>query len=306
MVWLRCRAWYRELDPLTALGIATASMCGCQAERQLGEIDDTTETAGSPETDTAAGSDTMSTAASADGTDTTGTEDDDVTCAEWSPPPLDCEAPASASFQVSLEADGPQWLPELDSEACTVESVQSISANTDRVTLVCDETHVIEITTSEPQLELPIAAGQDVLFSSVTEAFSYALDGVGSFVIRSTEGALLMSRINELDLTPDLSVDPVVFTPIPSGCEPFDGGAAICDQEGHVILLQRIAVEFGNGIAPITVFPGHHAVVQAGDGEADVIVNRATQYACWDETCAGDDAGPFQRLDLLISVRPPR
>jgi hypothetical protein len=65
----------------------------------------------------------------------------------------------------------------------------------------------------------------------------------------------------------------------------------------------RIAVEFGNGIAPTTVFPGHHAVVQAGDGQADVIVNRAIQYVCWDETCAGDDSGPFERLDLLIVGR---
>jgi hypothetical protein len=306
---------------LICLG-AALSMTGCLVDKQLGDVDTDTDASGTTGTDTATspgsasnstsngsvstsdGPNTSTTAGSpgTDGTDATGTAGEPSECAQWSPPPFDCEEAGPASVSVYMEGGGFGTLPNLDDEPCTVQSVQSTDPTTDLVTLACNDTYAFEITTSDPHLDLPISGGENVLVTAV-ESFENAITGLSSFVIRTPEGDLLIARINELDLTPDISVDPVVFNATPSGCPGFDG-AVLCDDADEAILVQRIAVEFGNGIAPTVVFPGHHAMVQAGDGEAAVIVNWAGQIVCWDETCAGDDAGPFDQLDLII-VAPP-
>lgn len=223
-------------------------------------------------------------------------------CIEWTPPPIECELPGAATVDVQGDS-----LESMIDEACTIDAVQSVDTSTDAVTIDCaGEVYTLQIATDNPHLTLPFSVGQDVLVSGAQRSVD-PLMGVRSFTIRATTGELLLAwlnqiAVNEAPYEPDVDIAPVVFNPAASGCQPADV-AQDCEADS-VLMVQRVMLEFGNGIVPIVVFDGNQAIVPTDDADMSVIVASARRIVCWDPDCAIDDSGPFDETRLLLVALP--
>jgi hypothetical protein len=158
----------------------------------------------------------------------------------------------------------------------------------------------LEITTS-PHLDLPLGGVVDVVVTAGPSPEPPAF-GQPSFSISSSGGQLLVAYVNELDHAPAVPTEPIVFTVTPSGCPGVDM-AVICDAGGS-LLVQRRAVEFGNGVVPIVLFDGNHGIVPGNADDYSVIVGEAAAITCWDDDCAADDSGPSDRLEMFAVLLP--
>ena len=260
-----------------------------------------TPSTGTPDTDVAeVGPSTMS-STSPSGSESIGTGPVAM-CGEWTPPPFDCELPGEATVDVQGDS-----LPTMVDELCTIAAVQNIDATTDAVTIDCaGDTYEVQIATSNPHLDLPFSTDQEVLVSGAPRP-SDALPGVRSFTIRATTGELLLAWLNQFaydedTYEPDVDIEPVVFNPAMSGCPAADEGE-LCEADG-ALMVQRVMLEFGNGIVPIVVFDGNQAIVPADTLDMSVIVAAARQIVCWDDDCAADDSGPYDETRLLLVALP--
>jgi hypothetical protein len=262
-----------------------------------------TPSTGTPDTDVAeVGPITMSSTSPSDsGSESIGTGPVAM-CTDWTPPPIECVLPGEATANVDGDS-----LPTMVDEMCTIAAIQNVDASTDAVTIDCaGEESEVQIATSNPHLDLPFSIDQEVLVSGAPRP-SDALQGVRSFTIRATTGELLLAWLNQIDYDednyePDVDIAPVVFNPVPSGCQPSDQGE-LCEADG-ALMVQRVMLEFGNGIVPIDVFDGNQAIVPADTIDMSVIVAAAQEIVCWDDDCAADDSGPWDETRLLLVALP--
>jgi hypothetical protein len=224
------------------------------------------------------------------------------TCADWAAPPGACETPGSAQAWVTIPFD--MVGPGLVDAPCTVTTVEAFSMERDDVTLMCAQPQTFEIVSMSPHLDLPLQPGQEVLLST-SDAFEDTQgERIRSFVIRSTEGDLLLAWVNlQSDtvgsaLVADVDIAPLAATIIASGCDAtFDtecsnegGDGATALQRGLLALQDDAATE---------IFDGHDATISVGDDAFAVIVDAAIQITCRDPGC-GDDTGPFNEASFLI------
>jgi len=224
-------------------------------------------------------------------------DDDDLLCADWTPPPGDCETLGDAMMFVEVE-------PSLEDAAnipCTVGATASVDEDTDSFELECDGLGVLVFTvTTSPHVVPPLVTDQQVEVNAVETLENAVL--TPSFTIRTPEGALLLAHHNEIDHEPDVDLSPLDFALPNSGC-PLSPGDAECNA-GEMIGVQRIPVEFAADQGTVSVFPGSSDTVSL-DVPYFVIVRSAERIQCWDESCAGDDSGPFDELRFIaMAVNP--
>jgi hypothetical protein len=314
------RAWSFSLHSLVAL----SAWVGCVVDKQLGDVD-TESTAGdaNPTSVGSVGDDdggvSMSASSSSPGTD--GSSDDDAattiddsssdgpsdstgepieSCMDWAAPPFDCELRGEATARVTGDA-----LPPLEDAPCTVVSVEPVAGNADTVTLDCGDTHALQILSDAPHLDLPLSAGQDVRVTA-TESLEFIIDEtVPSLVIRAPSGEILVAWVNALghEIDVGIDLDPIVVGVTGSGCGTFFWNE-LCDDENSAIALQRSILQLGNEESPILLFDGNQAIVPAGAQDVSVIAESVERIVCWDDACAGDDSGPFDRITFFAVALP--
>jgi hypothetical protein len=130
-------------------------------------------------------------------------------------------------------------------------------------------------------------------------------EAIPSLTLRSPMGELWLAWVNAYGSGDalDIDIDPVVVTIGGSGCSTTLWTEA-CDANG-AIALQRGILDFGNGIVPVSLFDGLSGVVPAGSFDMTIIVETAERIVCWDDDCAGDDSGPFDRFTFPGVAIPP-
>jgi hypothetical protein len=266
-------------------------------------LDPGTETTLDPGADTTTtGADTTTT-----GEDATTTGDPGESCFDWMAPRGPCEPRGAASATAYANDD---ILPELDEAPCTIASIEPGMPDADLVTIDCGEPIVIEIRSSSPHLELPLVAGQDVLVSAHAGESYWVTSESPSFVIRSTEGELLVAWVNPIDgygqlgAEVDVDIAPLSLSVSGSGCAAVYDPASPefeCSNEGGegTTAIQPGYVEVANGEEPLQLFGGSDASV----GEVALVVDTVDLIVCRDPAC-GDDSGPFSRLSLLAVAIP--
>src|SRR5690606_13540967 len=141
---------------------------------------------------------------------------------------------------------------------------------------------------------------------TAAEGESPAISGLPSFVLRRPDtGAILLAQIDAVGHSrdPDVDVDlsPLVVTALESGCE-YRDVSEDCDDGS--ILSHRVSLSIEGPEGAISLFDGHHADLPDGSHGMAVIVNRAQRITCWDETCTGDDSGPFDVTRMLVLPNP--
>lgn len=308
------------LDRVLLMGVLVLG--GCVVDKQLGNTDgedgddgadgiassDGTSTGGDPGgtlgmTGGPGDSGGSDPSASGDGggsismTATAGDDDGSLdSCIDWAPPPFDCDTDEGASMTVTVS---PSFSAGED-VPCTVGATMPSGPDTDAFELDCDDgTHLVEVTTT-PHVIPGLVTDQQVLLTYVP-----AQDPVfnaASFTIRSQSGGLILAHINEYDHDPDVDVTPLVFELPNSGC-PGMPNQAICD-EGDVVAVQRIPVEFVEEDVLVPLFSGNSATIN-GTLPYFTIVDSATRIQCVDESCGFSDAGPWDELRFLAMAVSP-
>lgn len=256
-----------------------------------------TDTDPDPGTDTDVGTTTLS--GETDDTEGTTTGEPEESCFDWTAPPGDCE-PRGDAHAVVLQGDA-GILPELDEEPCTVVSIESASAQQDVLTLDCGEPYDLRVRSESPHLELPLSADQDVLVSAHAGDSYWVTGDSPSFVIRSTEGEILVVWVNPITVLGaevDVDIAPLSVTVEPSGCAPtFHGECAMPGAEG-TNAIQASILEVATEDAPLRLFGGSSAVVPVESGELTLVVETVDVIVCAESSCI-DDSGPYSRLSFL-------
>lgn len=321
---------------LLGAGLTTA----CVTDKELGDLEEDTEsgtTEGDPgsssnETDTASTSGTTvdpsattdptlpttatvttadptlpttATVTTADptmGTDPSGTEGDTESdtegasiCADWAAPPFDCEGPGSATLEVDWDGGG----PNVDDAMCTVTALSDMGGGGEQLTLQCggDEYNFF-ITTASPQVSLPLTVAMDVRLSLTN--FRRNVLNAPTFIIRDLAGDLLVAYVNQIGLDIPDGLDPLSLVVSATGCPGIDI-AEKCSGDGS-ILSQRQSVEFGLGAAAVELFDGSSGLLDTDAVDYSITLGQANDLPCWDDDCFGDDSGPFQRLEFLVTA----
>ncbi|HWB75349.1 MAG TPA: hypothetical protein VG755_10340 [Nannocystaceae bacterium] len=302
--------------------LVLATLSSCVIHQQLGQPGGDSSTTGDDAdttTTTADGVSQSSTSSPSSGSNTSAPQEDTAddptaetfgdtvaemepaqTCFDYAPPSRECDVHRDATAWAS----GDQ-LPVLDDAACTVVSVESSDVDEDTLTLDCGELYALQIATSAPHLDLPLVGGEAVRLTAREVPFPNDT-AVGSFAIRSTAGELVLAWVNtngmDLDATShvdiDIDITPVVAAVSPSGCDVTYGGE-VCDADGTVA-QQRSMLELGDA----QLFDGNEVLVPVGDRHVAVIAERVERIVCWDDDCAGSDAGPFEWITFIMVALP--
>lgn len=324
---------------LLGVGLTTA----CVTDKELGDIDEDTETSttegvnpsgGSSGTDSASTSGTSvdpsgttadptaSTVTTADptlptatvttanptagpddpiDTDTEGDTESDTdggsVCAEWAPPPGDCEGPGNTILSVQWDFGG----GAVEDEMCTVQSLASLGGGAEALVLECGAaTYGFEVRSDSPHVPLPLSNGMDVRFS-MSEDDQDGMLAAPSFVIRNVVGDLIVAYVNQTDLEIPSNIGPVAAVAVVSGSGcPGSSVAEKCEGDGS-ILSQRVPVQFGTDAdIPLQLFDSSFGTLQTATASFSVFVGEASHLPCWDDDCIGDDSGPFERLEFLV------
>ena len=193
---------------------------------------------------------------------------------DWEPDPaLACEPGESSIASVAGDP-----LPELQGEACTIDSTTLLPPTFTLVLSCASDDYVIQIEAAE--FQWPFEADDPVLVDAGLGLSE--LDGQPSFAIRDSNGALLLGWLNS-ELQDEDAFEallaPISFDVLASGCEGVE------DIEcGGVRQPARLA--FDDGGRPTTVSSGQTGML-ADPGPFAVAVPLAQWYPCWD-SCGGD------------------
>ncbi len=217
-------------------------------------------------------------------------------CGDFSPPPVDCPEEGESSAALVPEID--KGFDYGQDESCSVVSLIDESM----VGLVCDDIFPVFSYESSPALSLPFDVGADVVYTAVD---TQSPNDEPSVTLHTPEGGLLFAYVDALELDNDLPVDisPLSVSIFGTGCSGFDANAVICDVEGESIVSARVLVSIEGGDAPLELATGQSGEVTVGGVTYDVIVEQADRVVCWDDSCAGDESGPWDHLRMLVVAR---
>lgn len=217
-------------------------------------------------------------------------------CGDFSPPPVDCPEEGESTAILVPEID--KGFDFGEDEACSVVSILGESM----IGLICDDIFPVFSYESSPALSIPFDVGVDVVYTAVESESPNAEPSVS---LHTPEGELLFAYVHDLELGGDLPVDlsPLSVSIFGTGCAGVDASAVICDVEGESIVSARVLVSIEGGDAPLELVTGQSGEVTVDDVTYDVIVAQADRIVCWDDSCAGDESGPWDHLRMLIVAR---
>lgn len=217
-------------------------------------------------------------------------------CGEFTPPPIEC--PLEGDLGASLTPEFDKGFEYGDEEPCSVLSLVDGSV----VGLSCGDTFPVFSYDSAPVLGFPVDVGADVIYTAVE---TRSPNPEPSVTLRTPQGALLFAYVNDLDLNDELSIDisPLSISILGTGCQGFDANAVICDLKGESIVAARVLVSLEGGDEPLELGSGDSGEVTVEGVTYDVIVDQADRIVCWDDSCAGDESGPWDHLRMLIVAR---
>lgn len=217
-------------------------------------------------------------------------------CGDFTPPPIECPEEGDATATLVPEFD--KGFGYGENVPCSVVSIVGGST----VGLACDDAFPVFSYESSPGLSLPFDVGVDVVYTAVDNRSPN--DGP-SVTLRTPEGGLLFAYVDHIELDSDAPVDisPLSVSILGTGCSGFDANAVICDVEGESIVSARVLASIEGGDAPLELGTGQSGEVTVGGVNYDVIVEQADRVVCWDDSCAGDESGPWDHLRMLIVAR---
>jgi len=220
-------------------------------------------------------------------------------CGDFSPPPIEC--PEEGTGTATLTPDPDNDFEYGDEEDCSVISVTG-DAGMETVGLMCGDLFPVFTVQSSPALEFPVVPGVDVVYTAVDTPHP---NPEPSVTLHTPEGGLLFAYVNDLDLENDLSVDisPFSVSILGTGCQGFDASAVGCGVEGESIAAARVLVSIEGGDAPLELGSGQSGEVTVGALTYDVTIEQADRIVCWDDSCAGDESGPWDHLRMLVVAR---
>ena len=219
-------------------------------------------------------------------------------CADYEPPQIDnCAAGGESSASFSFGGPVVEVLVELE---CIV-GTPSADGDQETLPLRCGgEDYVLNYSSASPHLVAPVAEDDTVLLTLAD--FDKTPGPQSSFSLRSPDGDLLLTYVEHFYLAEDLPValDEFTLSYGETGCATFNAGAVACD-EGKSILSGHISVQLsGDDGATEPLQAGHTTTFTQGGRTYDLIVAEANEIVCWDESCAGDEGGPFDHLRMMI------
>ncbi|MCR9161475.1 MAG: hypothetical protein ACE37F_29875 [Nannocystaceae bacterium] len=220
-------------------------------------------------------------------------------CADYESPQIDnCAAGGKSSASFSFE--GPETNGETLELQCVV-GTPTIDGDEESLPLQCDgDDYVLRYTSASPHLVAPVAEDDDVLLAL---AENEKMPGQqASFSLRTPGGELLLAFVDatSVELPLPIALDEFSWAVELTGCPAFDAGAVSCE-DGMSILSGHVSVELGGDESAAEPLQAGGSTSFGHAGRTyDVIVHQANEIVCWDESCAGDEGGPFDRLQLLI------
>jgi hypothetical protein len=219
-------------------------------------------------------------------------------CADYEPPGIDnCAAGGKSSASFSLDGPAVEGTIELD---CVV-GTPSTDGDEESLPLDCDgDGYTLFYSSAAPHLVAPVAEDDNVRLT--LNDFEKTPGPQPSFSLRTPGGELIVAFVNHFYLDEDLPValDEFTISYGETGCGAFSAKAAFCE-EGESILSGHISVQLGGDEGAAEPLQAGGTTSFAHGGRTyDLIVHEANEIVCWDESCAGDEGGPFDHLQMLI------
>ena len=225
-----------------------------------------------------------------------------MACIDYEPPGIDnCTAGGEATADLRFEGA----FGEVVDAACTVAALSSEDLE-ESLSLDCDgETYQLIYSSGAPHLVAPVVENDEVQFSMRFYQGEFA-NARRSIILRSPQGELLMAFVGHYDLMDPLTlpIEEFSMTFGDTGCSAFDAGSPLCDSPGELVAAGHVSVQLQTeegAVEPLQA--GGAAEFSLAGRSYDVIVDEASRIVCWDPSCAGDESGPFDALELLIVAR---
>lgn len=214
--------------------------------------------------------------------DATDTDGGASVCQEFTPPPFGCPELGGSTAVVALNGDTEQ-VPEQD--VCMVTALGDGAVDQQVLLLSCSGSALgVDITTSAPHLELPLAVGQVVEVAVVQGEIDGALL---ELVVRPDGGGApifaWMAARGQDDITP-AALGEFSFSKNPTGCFGTVAVEAACPGD-QILLLQSVTVAVTTADASVELANQSYDVLQLGGQQYDVMTGRNQRIACWDDGC---------------------
>ncbi|MEM6294436.1 MAG: hypothetical protein AAGA54_24395 [Myxococcota bacterium] len=250
---------------------------------------------------------TTTTVSSTDGDSTEGDTDtagEAQMCSEFTPPPIDCPEVGDGSAQlVDVGGDGTFDTVALEqSQTCVVGDALPGPVAGEVIAIDCGDFTSTFSFASEPDLLSGLEVGESVGYAAVDTEHP---NPEPSIAIYDPDGTLRFAFVDERNLDNGIqtSLGNLEVSVLGTGCAGFDAQAVVCGVDGELILGARVSVALTAGDQSLELSEGEQGEIIVGDVTYDVIIDQAERIVCWDESCAGDESGPWDRLRMLIVAR---
>ncbi len=222
-------------------------------------------------------------------------------CSDWTPPPFDCpEQGESRAGLVAAAFDGFEFAESLP---CEVIALASDDIDRWQVRLQCEDTVIeFDYVSAAPYIDPPVGIGTQVLYTGVE--FEESPNFEPSVALHSPDGDLILAYVDHFSLQQPLPIDlaPLEFEFAATGCPAFGTDEAFCE-DGESIVAARVSVVI-DAEQPLEIADGNSGTVTVEGTTYRVTVGEASRIVCWDESCAGDESGPTDRLRMLVVALP--
>ena len=225
-------------------------------------------------------------------------------CADFTPPPIECpEVGAGSAALVDIGRDGLfEGVAFEQADRCLVGDVLPGPEPSEVIAIDCGAFTSTFSFVSEPGLFSGLEAGDPVAYAAIDTQHP---NPEPSISIHAPDGTLRFAFVDDRDLSNGVQTELGDFevTIAGTGCTGFDAGAVACEVDGESIVGARVEVGLTAGDQSLQLSQGHSGEITVGDVTYDVVVDRAERIVCWDDSCAGDESGPSDRLRMLIVAR---
>lgn len=199
-------------------------------------------------------------------------------CADYTPPPLDCEpaGPVTANVGYSNAV-----LEVLDDTECTVARIRDRGEAGLGVDFDCPTgPATLHVTAGSPEFALPFVEGESILLTIRSQATSS--------MVRTLGGDLLLAYVQVNGFEPDVDLGTIEIGPGLSWCPPEPVPVASCSAGGSVAFQHTSLKVASDGSASVSVSEGHSAMIESDGRSFLFIVGYALKTVCWDEGCSID------------------